>query len=86
MEYSVREAKAHFSAAIATAESGEPVVVTRHGKPVAKIVPFDDKPRGVDWARLAQVRKQLGIEPVGDAWLDSFNDPAFSRAVLGLDD
>lgn len=36
---SVGEAKAHFSALIKRAESGEEVVVTRSGVPVAKIVP-----------------------------------------------
>ena len=86
MEISVREAKAQFSAAIAAAESGTPVVVTRHGKPVAKIVAIDAEPVGVDWGRAAEIRKRLGIEPVGSDWLDAFNDPALSRAVLGLDD
>lgn len=86
MEFSVREAKAQFSAAIAAAESGEAVVVTRHGKPVASIVRFVAPPKGVDWEKAARIRKELGIKPVGDAWLDEFNDPAFSRAVLGLDD
>jgi prevent-host-death family protein len=36
---SVAEAKAHFSALIKKAESGEEVVVTRSGVPVARIVP-----------------------------------------------
>ena len=36
---SVAEAKAHFSALIKGAESGEEVLVTRGGVPVARIVP-----------------------------------------------
>jgi prevent-host-death family protein len=36
---SVGEAKAHFSALIKRAESGEEVLVTRSGMPVARIVP-----------------------------------------------
>lgn len=86
MEMSVREAKAQFSAAIAAAEAGESVVVTRHGKPVATIVAFVAQPAGIDWAEAARIRKRLGIEPVGDDWLEAFNDPALSRAVLGMDD
>ena len=39
------EAKTHLSELIARAERGEEVVVTRHNKPVAKIVPFGDVPR-----------------------------------------
>ena len=86
MEMSVREAKAQFSAAIAAAERGEPVVVTRHGKPVATIVPFVSKPVGVDWTRAAQIRAELRMDQVDDDWPAIFDDPAFSRKVLGLED
>ncbi len=34
------EAKTHLSEYVARAEAGEEVVITRHNKPVAKIVPF----------------------------------------------
>ena len=36
---SVGEAKAHFSALVKRAESGEEIVVTRSGIPVARIAP-----------------------------------------------
>ncbi len=36
-----REAKARFAELLQTAERGESVTITRHGKPVAKIVPID---------------------------------------------
>lgn len=45
------EAKTHFSALIDDAEAGEPTTITRKGKPVARIVPWEEpKPRefGVD--------------------------------------
>ena len=86
MEFSVREAKAQFSAVIAAAESGEQVVVTRHGKPVATIVAYEPKPVEDFWERISRIRAELGIEQVEDSWPDLFNDPAFSRKVLGLDD
>ena len=91
MEYSIREAKAHFSAAIAAVERGEHVTVTKHGKPVATIIPAEAPEKiGVDWEKAARIRKQLGINPddydLGDEWLEKFNDPAFSRQVLGLED
>lgn len=37
-----REAKARFAELLQTAERGESVTITRHGKPVARIVPIDD--------------------------------------------
>ncbi len=37
----VFEAKTHFSALIEQAERGVSAVVTKNGKPVARIVPFD---------------------------------------------
>lgn len=39
---SVADAKSHFADCIASAEAGEPVVITRHGKPVAAIVRVED--------------------------------------------
>jgi prevent-host-death family protein len=35
----IAEAKSHFSALLAEVEAGEEVVITRRGKPVARIVP-----------------------------------------------
>ena len=38
------EAKTHLSAYVLRAEAGEEVIITRHNKPVAKIVPLHAKP------------------------------------------
>lgn len=38
------DAKTHLSEYIARAEAGEEVIITRHNKPVAKIVPLHAKP------------------------------------------
>ena len=35
------EAKTHFSQIIGKAEHGEDFIITRRGKPVAKIIPFE---------------------------------------------
>ncbi|GAC1416058.1 MAG: hypothetical protein NVSMB5_05930 [Candidatus Velthaea sp.] len=46
------EAKTHFSSLIETVLSGETVVVTKKGKPVARIVPMEEKkPRQFGVAR-----------------------------------
>lgn len=36
---SVVEVKSHFSAFLAVVEAGEEIVITRHGRPVAHLVP-----------------------------------------------
>ena len=41
----IREAKASFSALVATAEKGRPTLVSRHGQPCAMIVPVADGAR-----------------------------------------
>lgn len=37
------DAKTHFSEYVMRAEAGEEMIITRHNKPVAKIVPFNAK-------------------------------------------
>jgi prevent-host-death family protein len=37
----VREAKAHFSELLDAASKGEPTTITRHGEPVAVVVPVE---------------------------------------------
>lgn len=37
----IHEAKTHFSKLVERAEAGEEIVIGRAGKPVAKLVPFD---------------------------------------------
>ena len=40
----IHEAKTHFSKLVERAEAGEEIVIGRAGKPVAKLVPFEDSP------------------------------------------
>jgi antitoxin Phd len=41
----IREAKAILTALVDAAERGDPITITRHGKPVAAIVPISDADR-----------------------------------------
>jgi prevent-host-death family protein len=51
------EAKTHFSQIIEKAENGMDFIVTRRGKPVAKIIPFEKKPE-ITWEEaLEEFRK-----------------------------
>lgn len=60
------EAKTHLSELIARAERGEEVVITRHNKPVAKLVPVTEQPavdlekRRVAVQALQTLRDDLG--------------------------
>jgi prevent-host-death family protein len=38
------EAKTHFAALLDRAAAGETVVITKHGRPVARLVPAEDRP------------------------------------------
>ncbi|MDP1634745.1 MAG: type II toxin-antitoxin system prevent-host-death family antitoxin [Gallionellaceae bacterium] len=52
-------AKAQLSELINKVESGEEVVITRHGRPVARVVPATPVKQPVPLKRLAELRKQL---------------------------
>ncbi len=44
------EAKTHLSELLARVEAGEQVTITKHGRPVARLVPVTDSPATRDWA------------------------------------
>ncbi|MBI5889081.1 MAG: type II toxin-antitoxin system prevent-host-death family antitoxin [Nitrosomonadales bacterium] len=52
-------AKAQLSELINKVEAGEEVVITRHGRPVARVVPAVPLKQPVPLKRLAELRKQL---------------------------
>ena len=86
MEMSIREAKAKFSEAIAAAERGETVSVTKYGKIVAEINPPRKKRSGLNFAAADAYLKKRGLDKAEVFLPDYFDDPAYSRKVLGLDD
>ena len=65
---SVAEAKATFSECIRQVESGSPVLITRHGKPVAALV------RPGDLEHLERLRKagpESGLASIAGGWENS---------------
>lgn len=48
--YSAYDAKTHFSALLELASDGETVTITKHGRPVAKLVPIDPTPAASELA------------------------------------
>jgi prevent-host-death family protein len=86
MELSIRDAKARFAEAAAAAARGERVTVTRYGKPFIELVPARAPEVEPFFDRVARVQKELGLDGLTIELPDDFDDPAFSRRVLGLED
>lgn len=63
MDVSVYEAKTHLSRLIGDVEAGREVTITRHGKPVARLVPVHDAPEPhAAWVeRVRAHRQESGI-------------------------
>ena len=56
---SLAQAKAHLSELLNAVESGEEVVITRHGRPVARVVPASPLKQPLPVQRLAKLRHQV---------------------------
>lgn len=52
-------AKAHLSELLNTVEAGEEVLITRHGRPVAKVIPASPAKHSVPLQQLAELRRLL---------------------------
>ena len=61
-EVSVAEAKAHLSALLDRVERGEEVVITRRGKPVAKVSGVARKLEPIDLAALDAFRATMPFQ------------------------
>ncbi|MBA3708740.1 MAG: type II toxin-antitoxin system Phd/YefM family antitoxin [Planctomycetes bacterium] len=74
---SIADTKAHLSSCVASAESGEPVLITRHGRPVAAMISAQD------WERLQAVKshRRRGLLALVGGWEDAAE---WSERVDGL--
>ena len=91
MEFSVSAAKPRLSELIARAQRGERVVITKRGAPAVELVACAERRRGgLDLKKLREAAVRAGIEQVppdeARRLIAEFDDPAFSREALGLDD
>ena len=68
----IYDARNNFSALVKLAERGEPVELTRHDKPVAVIISWDDweatKPKKTFWQSMLEIRSK---------YADVLADPTF---------
>lgn len=69
MDVSVRELRNHTGRVVAAIESGEPVVLTVHGRPVADIIPRRQRSERrsseavlADLAAISATWEELGVE------------------------
>jgi prevent-host-death family protein len=87
---SAADANRRFSELLRTVKKGRSVVVTSHGKPVAKITPVGEDERAAEGARSAlfarlRTARALFADPVrraasrGRLW---GNDPPFARCLI----
>lgn len=67
-DFSVAEAKAHFSDCLRSAEKGDPVVIKRHGKAVAALVRAEDLER---LERLRAAGPDGGLASIAGGWKGS---------------
>jgi len=57
MDIGAYEAKTHFPQLLERVEKGERITITRHGKPVALLVPADSVPRRPVADVIAEIRE-----------------------------
>ena len=90
MELAISAAKPRLSELITAAQRGERVVITKRGEPAVELVACPKRRGGIDFEKLEAACKRAGIEqiPPDEArkLFAEFDDPAFSREVLGLPD
>ena len=85
-EYALDEARVRFEEIVSDAERGERVVITRDGEPAVELVRCRERRGGIDFDKLEADRRRIGLKGDGESWPREFDDPAFSRQVLGLND
>jgi prevent-host-death family protein len=73
----VREARQNLSALLDEVKKGREVLITEHGRPVAKLVP-PDRPRGKGVPDLAALRRRMPVfDPPLSATLDEDREDRF---------
>ncbi len=71
MQVTMPEAKAHFAELLKAAEAGETVIVTRHGKPVARIEGIEER---ASLPRIGAFEGEIWMSDDFDAPLDIFDE------------
>jgi prevent-host-death family protein len=64
-QVNLAEAKAHLSELVAQAAAGEPVCITRRGKPVAQLTAVDVQRKRIDPAALQAITDKMPMQREG---------------------
>jgi len=64
-QVNLAEAKAHLSELVAQAAAGEPVCITRRGKPVAQLTAIDVRRKRIDPAALQAITDKMPMQREG---------------------
>lgn len=81
---SVTETKNSLSALLNEVRRGETVLITHHGKPVARIEPYNTAELTVDEAAAALVQRGIADPPRSVLDVDRFLDAPVPRLAEGL--
>jgi prevent-host-death family protein len=74
-EVQASEAKTHLPRLLDDVERGETIVITRHGRPIARLVPDEDQRRARARAAVAEIRAaRKGMGPISVEELLSMRD------------
>ena len=65
---SIGDAKAHFAECVRSVEKGETIVLTRHGRPVARLLPLE--PMDDDTERILSGASRSQVSEVRDSVVD----------------
>lgn len=76
LQMNIHEAKTHLSRLLEEIEKGEEIIIARHGKPVARLIPYTIKP--VNQRKPGSLRGQIKITKDFDAPLPDDVAKAFS--------
>ena len=60
---SLADAKAHLSRLVENAAAGQPVCITRRGKPIAQIIAVDLPRKRIDVTRLRAITDAMPVQP-----------------------
>ena len=74
-DVTLANAKAQLSDLVERAMRGEDVTITRRGKPVARIVAIERKPKPIDFAALRALRESMPMQAeTAGTWLRKVRD------------
>ncbi len=72
---SVRELRNHYNTLLDRVAEGEEIVITKRGKPVARLVPdTGNQPEKVDWSQSVAMRDRAGEKMMSEEQLQALWD------------